>query len=431
MNIANKSINHIVLIALVIVPLIYLPFGEFNDYFYAPKLVALTLLAGLYVISVYKNRSQINQLIDFDRINQVLLLYYMILLISLFFATNIRLAIQGNLYRQEGFSTLIVYGLLFIAARKQVILNDKKVKMILMSACIVSLYGLLQYYSLEFFPRDFMRVGWVAAFSTIGNPNFLGSYLVLMLPLTYYLFVIKKSKSALLSFVLLFWCLLATNTRGAWIGALVSFTFLFCYGGIRIKNNKKIFLRITILAAISLIIIFAFNMASNNLFSERVVSISKDIETAIEGKENAKYAGSNRFYIWSKVLILIQNKPMFGYGIENLQIPFVKYFGEDSLKTFGYVLPVDKAHNEFLHIAVSSGVPSLCMYLFFVFLIILKYIKSRMKSQLSTFLFLSIIGYLSQAFFNISVVSVAFIYWIFLGLLTNECDHINTTEMEN
>lgn len=31
----------------------------------------------------------------------------------------------------------------------------------------------------------------------------------------------------------------------------------------------------------------------------------------------------------------------------------------------------------------------------------------------------SVIGYLVQAFFNISVVSVAYVYWIALGMLSN------------
>jgi len=82
------------------------------------------------------------------------------------------------------------------------------------------------------------------------------------------------------------------------------------------------------------------------------------------------------------------------------------------------VLPVDKAHNEFLHIAVSSGIPSLVAYLLFILLVIIYYLKSHTDSTLTIPLFTAVMGYLAQAFFNISVVSVAFIFWAYLGLLT-------------
>jgi len=36
-------------------------------------------------------------------------------------------------------------------------------------------------------------------------------------------------------------------------------------------------------------------------------------------------------------------------------------------------------------------------------------------------LFSAILGYLVQAFFNISVVSVAYVFWVFLGLLAGDC----------
>ena len=52
-----------------------------------------------------------------------------------------------------------------------------------------------------------------------------------------------------------------------------------------------------------------------------------------------------------------------------------------------------------------------------LFLILKKNIKFIFKDKIQTALLFGVIGYLIQAFFNISVVSVAPIFWILLGLL--------------
>ncbi len=414
---SKKTVESIVFITLTFVPLIFVPIGEFNDFFYAPKVLALTGLMVVFLWLLFKNRRDIGLLIEPDRINIALLIYFSILLISLFFASNLSLAIQGNINREEGFGTLIVYALLFLAARNCSAFSESHFSKILISASIIASYGILQYYNIDPFPRDFIRTGWVAAFSTIGNPNFLGSFLVLMLPFAYYLFIHQGKKVALLHFALLFWCLLATNTRGTWIGALCS-VFVFVVVSIREKKDHAYLKRSIIMLTLALVLLVGFNSQSDGLFTNRLTSISKEFSNVLDRNDQAKFAGSYRIYIWTRVIDLIQMRPWFGFGIENLQIPFVEYFGEESLEIFGIFLGVDKAHNEYLHIAVSSGIPSLVAYLTFIIFIISKYMKSHTKDELTIPLFTAVMGYLAQAFFNISVVSVAFIFWAYLGVLT-------------
>ena len=78
---------------------------------------------------------------------------------------------------------------------------------------------------------------------------------------------------------------------------------------------------------------------------------------------------------------------------------------------------VDRAHNEYLHIAAVTGIPALICYLLMLFLITINNIKFIFKDKIQTALLFGVLGYLIQAFFNISVVSVAPIFWILLGLL--------------
>ena len=78
---------------------------------------------------------------------------------------------------------------------------------------------------------------------------------------------------------------------------------------------------------------------------------------------------------------------------------------------------VDKAHNEYLHIAVTTGIPSLIVYCLFITQILWQSLPKVRKNCLYLPYIASVLGYLCQAFFNISVVSVAYIFWVFLGFI--------------
>lgn len=80
----------------------------------------------------------------------------------------------------------------------------------------------------------------------------------------------------------------------------------------------------------------------------------------------------------------------------------------------------DKAHNEYLQIAVTLGIPALIAYLIFLGMIIIPNLKYIFK-QKYIFILLSIIGsYLVQAFFNISTIGIAPIFWLCLGIIDNK-----------
>ena len=135
--------------------------------------------------------------------------------------------------------------------------------------------------------------------------------------------------------------------------------------------------------------------------------------------ERADYAGAERGFIWKRVVELIKRRPLVGYGIENLGEVFNKYYGQDMIDLWGEVRYVDKAHNEYLHIAVTSGIPSLLSYLIFTIQIIKKGFTKLHNDSIMLLLLSSVLGYMTAAFFNISVVSVAYVYWIFLGMIAS------------
>ncbi len=71
-------------------------------------------------------------------------------------------------------------------------------------------------------------------------------------------------------------------------------------------------------------------------------------------------------------------------------------------------------------VSIANEAKTFIAYLAFIGLCLLKAIK-HVKLNLEYMPYLAAVtAYLAQAFFNISVVSVAYIFWIFLGVITNE-----------
>ena len=155
-------------------------------------------------------------------------------------------------------------------------------------------------------------------------------------------------------------------------------------------------------------------MSQGQVFG-RLLSIYQDAELVMTNAEGFERAGASRWFIWMKVIEIIKMHPWLGVGVETLDIAFQRYFYDDVVNHLGYYLHFDKAHNEYLHIAAVSGIPSLVAYLAFIGQILRKAFLSLDKNHLLIPLLCSVTGYLVQAFFNISTVYSAYVFWIFLG----------------
>lgn len=142
------------------------------------------------------------------------------------------------------------------------------------------------------------------------------------------------------------------------------------------------------------------------------------------GFDGYEQLGSSRGYIWSRSLPLLKHTLLIGYGPDT----FAAHFPQDDfigkVKGFGNIaMMVDKAHNFYLATAINTGVVSLIALLgiFGTYLIqsIKLYFNDDFSQNYSIFgasVLVSIIGYLAAAFFNDSVVSVAPVFWVLLGV---------------
>ena len=161
---------------------------------------------------------------------------------------------------------------------------------------------------------------------------------------------------------------------------------------------------------------YSHNMSLYN----RLNLISSELNSALTTGEIDKTFGSGRIEIWRMVLKVIAMKPMLGSGPDTLADSLIHNVTTDAVnyieRTNTYA---DKAHNEYLQIAATIGIPALVVYLAFIAQILSKQ-KNMFKDEPTFILMIPIIAYLTQAFFNISTIGVAPIFWLLLGVVQNQ-----------
>ena len=153
----------------------------------------------------------------------------------------------------------------------------------------------------------------------------------------------------------------------------------------------------------------------------------KDVEQETSpsfGFKGHEKLGSARGYIWSRTLPMLKDTIFIGKGPDNFVAYFPKYDSLAKLWAYGvskYI--IDKPHDLYLQIAYNEGILALIGFLLLTGSYLIQSIKlyafkkSYNKNQVFGMAIMAgIVGYLVAGIFNDSVVSVAPIFWTFLGI---------------
>jgi len=436
----ETAVSNMLMFFIAIIPMVVIPF--FTDSIYYAKIFIVYCTTVIFILIYVRSLTQF--IIKKPKVPMGVKMglgYLICITLTLPFSEDLYQSIQGTTFRAEGYLALVMYVLLMCMAAFFYEFKPWHLWVLGFGTTIVSLVGILQFFGINLVPLD--QIIWQSqgmVYSTIGNANFLGSYLTLMLPIFVFAFVKTKKWPLLIPCGAIYFCLLSSNTRGAWIGSAIAFGLL-AFLIIKEKIHPK---RLIIIMAIFMGLTILFGLFNPN-FTGRFASVFTDfnkLNTGIsqqketEGQEqpgevsNIGQLGSSRIYIWQKTWTLIKERPLTGYGIETMGTVMEERFAKENQAYFNGPMRVDKAHNEYLHISYSSGVIAALIYFLFQISVIvtglktIKNAKGTTQYLLSIPLVCSVVGYLFQALTNISIVSVAYIFWIFCGIIiVNRADN--------
>ena len=429
----NSIIDALIPAIIIMIPVIFILYVlNIHGYFFPKGTIIFRLhnlyrymmfiLGGIYLYKVIFKKVIITKSDIF------LYIFMFFTILSTIFATNTEVALFGYPGRFEGMYTLLFYCFLYLNCK---LLRDKTdvkylIKMLVSVAIIhflvvimqlTGIYGELIY---QYTSGD--------AIGLTENCNFLGSLMCLIssICLCGYLLYNKKENQNYFLFILIisYSTLLLANSSGPFLSFLVTLILVIIVLLIKkLFNFKKVLIVLVIVVTLYPVCLFKkdeitpeiiLNVKTvwNLVFKNDEKSLDSDFNSESDtNKENNNFEirklGNGRIKIWINVWKLIEEKPLLGYGPDNLGLVYEK--SSDDTKI------ADKAHNIYLHILVSSGAFALLSYLLWIISTI--YLGLKSKNTTVLILCFGIIAYSIQGLFNINVSEVTPYFYITLGLM--------------
>lgn len=318
--------------------------------------------------------------------------------------------LNGGLISQIAYFTIFVCALINLD-------SPKTIKLALAScitALTVSIIGILSHFGYDLtclaLTGNISSSCWQAEFnptlrifSTLGQPNWLAAYLVLIIPVSLsFLFTASKKLQKITLLLFSFFLILAlifTGSRSGAAGLIVSLLIFFTLNGKRlIVKNRKIFFTSIIL----------FIILSITFGSALMMRLGQSL-TRQKTVEGGTETGQIRLIVWQGALNAFKKSPILGHGPETFAYSYSKFRPLAHNQTTEWNFFYNKAHNEFLNYLANIGLLGTLLYLAFLLtslyqIFITSQNRSNPQAYLAKAVFCSIIGYHVSIFFGFSTV---------------------------
>ncbi len=355
--------------------------------------------------------------------------------LSTILSTNTMRSFMGTADRHDGLLSLACGILLFYAAAR-FLDSWARVRVFLIagvaSAVIISGYGLLQIFGLD--PVLQMDIPWAyfqepvggpisllyarmdRVFSTIGYPIQLANYLTLMMGAALALYFEAEGRWEkgmwLAAIALMAACWLYTYTRGAMLGCAVAVLILTFLAYRRLGTFKPLILPVIVVAAGILGAVLLNPLPASNISNH--VGGTNMATNPGDVPSGGDISVTTRLLMWRDALPMIADHPLFGYGPDNFAKPFKDYESAELRSFFGKGNSIDKAHNEFVQVAATTGLLGLAAYLW----IFVSYFRKSYRSSGWPLLALSggVLAYILQLMTWVTTITTGVTFWAILGV---------------
>lgn len=334
-----------------------------------------------------------------------------------------------------GLLTTILYTIIYLAAIKWL---DKKstqklIKISVTTAILVGLYAIAERFGIDknFWIQDVQN----RVFSTLGQPNWLAAYLIPNIFLSIYLTTILPNKkitpASIISFLILFIALILTKSRSGLIAFALSFMtyFLFFARQYPLSTIKPIVSTYAIIFIIPLLILGTpFTDQLSKYFKSSSATTTQKAPSGTVLDRGGTESGAIRQIVWTGAIDLIKKYPILGTGPETFAYTYYWSRPAAHNMTSEWDFLYNKAHNEYLNTAATTGLVGLLAYLYFhfqVFVTGFRTIENTKKinqedddklRSLYPVLSATIVGFTITNFFGFSVIPVYFMMMIIAAI---------------
>jgi putative inorganic carbon (HCO3(-)) transporter len=273
-------------------------------------------------------------------------------------------ALFGSYQYRQGLFMLLFFGVVLLLI-VQAVRGARGMRWLALAVVIgsvpVAFYALVQVVGLD--PARWGAPAWALArgFSTLGNPDNLGGYLIFPTTLALGLALGEKrlaSRYALWSaFGLGAVALLMTQVRGAWLGMSISALVLLVFAvRSRLRLQKHDWIALAVVAALLL----GAGVSAGD-------SIARRVGDMFSGDRDA---GSGRIALWETGLRAAAAHPLLGVGPDSFRLGHYETRSSAHEELGGYATVADDAHSLPIMIAATLGIPALLLSAFFLFLVV-------------------------------------------------------------
>ena len=372
---------HWLVYATAVMPLII--FSQYISPFHFGKVVVfrsmVEIMLALYLLLVLQDRSYLPRR---DKFFWAFLAFTLAYTISTFTSVNVYQSFWGTLERMGGAYSFWHYFAFYIILTS--VLRTKEdwatfLKITVGVGVLSAFYGFAQKTDISFFVGSGGRA---RIFGTIGNPALFAGYQILNVFLALILgFGSSKKGERNLLFIsagIMSLAVFMTVVRGSLLGlsiGLLTFAGLY-FMQTNSKQARKVFIGLASLAIVFIGFAFAFKNTSfvqDSSYLRRVTDFSL-----------SNYTVQTRFWAWQAGLKGWSEGPktiLVGWGPENFNIPFSKYFNPKFFNGPGSETLFDRAHNMFVEILVTTGLIGFLAYLSMFFVIFKSLWKLKDKPE--------------------------------------------------
>jgi len=368
----------------IIVPLILTPWNyelfEFNKMLVVYALT--TIIVAAWAVKMVLQRQIIFRRTFWDI---PLVIFFISQLTSFLLSIDKHTSFWGYYSRfNGGLLSIICYLLLYWSFVSNMNKNNSQsaIRNLLIAATLVAAYGISERFGIDakYWVQDVKN----RVFSTLGQPNWLAAWLVALTPLTwgfgilnYESRIVNYGKSKSLKpiihyslFIILFTCLLFTRSRSGLLGFGIAFVVF--WGLVFVLNRqdwKKILRPFLIFTFSFLILTFYFGRdwvpGINKFFPSKTRNSQPVIEQS-PPQLLISESGDIRKVVWRGAIEIWRHYPLFGTGPETFAYSYYWFRPREHNDLSEWDFLYNKAHNEYLNYAATTGSVGLLAYFFLI-----------------------------------------------------------------